>query len=135
MRRFTVAILAGMLLTSPAYAQNSLQSDFSTMLTTTPVMVIPNGASLAGAGAGFHYAYVHVENVGVNTGDLAPVAAWCSYSLTTTLAPNVPGAIQLVPGGNVIDFNQNAESSHYVPSGPIWCVAASGTVPITAIAH
>ena len=129
MRRYAYAALAGMLLTSvSAQAQPYFQQgDFSKVLTTTPVQAIPQfspdqptGTIVSGAGSG--RIYQRIVNVGVSG------SAWCSRA-NQTPAPNTAGSYEIPPGGSE-EFNRGSDAG-YVPRVATWCVAASGTVPIT----
>ena len=96
-------------------------ADYSTTLTTTPVQVIPAATSQPRS-------FLRIINVEpLATG----VSAWCSRSLTATLAPNAPGAYEVQAGGGLEQYY----APGYVPPNAEWCVAASGTVRVTVEAN
>ena len=100
-----------------ALSVSARATDYSVpVLTTTPVLVIPRAPSTR-----FFLRLINVAAAGGPT-------AWCSRSLTTTLAPNMGGAYPLAANGGAEQYALPG----YVPFEAEWCAAASGTIPLTA---
>ncbi|MCQ8240505.1 hypothetical protein [Rhizosaccharibacter radicis] len=100
--------------------------DFSQSLATAPSQVVP-------AAPGGNRSYLLLINVTPAGGP----SAWCSFSLTNktlpALAPNAPGSFELPAGGQGAGGLYEPSAAALVPDA-LWCVAASGTVALTALA-
>lgn len=109
--RYVFAAAALLLGSVPAAAQVVATGSYGVTLTTTPAQVtLPRTQPPQ---------YLRIVNPG------ASGSAWCTRAGTTPAA-NAAGSYEIPSGGS-----EEFRSPSYVPSLSTWCVAASGTVPLT----
>ena len=116
MNRLHRIALAAAIALAPSAA---FAADYSITLTTTPSQVLPQANS-------GHRIFFRL----INAAPAGGASAWCSWSLTTDLAPNVKGSYEITAGGGKEQYTVPG----YVPGNAVWCMSATGSVPLTAVA-